>query len=103
MDSWQTDANKRLLSFVLTADRRGRDYAPDARYDATLRCIVNGPKTTHIADVLARWAGMWAQDMREAKAAGVEINAEDQWLTNMREADAEIDRYIAAEAARSAA
>lgn len=93
-DSWQSDARKRLLRHVL---RSGRDYAPDTRYDADARKLVQGPKAIHIAACLDRWAQMWAQDMRELAESGMTVTPADQdaqWAANMREANAEIDRYL---------
>lgn len=95
-DTWETDAAKRLLAYMI---RRAADLAPDSRYDAAARKVAPGPLTIHIADVLKRWAGMWAQDMREARAHGFDVDQDAQWLANMREAEAEISRYLAASAA----
>ncbi|HEU4627197.1 MAG TPA: hypothetical protein VFS52_20720, partial [Steroidobacteraceae bacterium] len=60
-----------------------------------------GPHTLAVADILQRWAQMWAADMRESAARRAEgfdldIDADAQWLANMANADAEIDRYLAA-------
>lgn len=101
-DTWHADAMKRLTMHVMR-DTSGRDYAPDSRYDAKLRAVVPGPLAVHIADCLHRWARMWAQDAREAKAAGIEFDQDAQWAENMRRGIEEIDRYLAVHKLRGAA
>lgn len=95
-DTWDTDAAKRLTAHIV---RRAADFAPDSHYDATTRRVIPGPTTMHIAGVLKRWADMWAQDMREARTYGFDVDQDAQWAANMREADAEISRYLASCAA----
>lgn len=95
-DSWHRDAMIRLTRHILRDASRARDFAPDARYDATTRTVVPGPKSMHIADVLHRWALMWAADMREARSSGIDLDQDAQWAANMLEAHAEIDRYLLA-------
>lgn len=72
-----------------------RDLAPDSRYDADTRLLVPGPHTMAIADCLNRWALMWAADMREAHAKGIELDQESEWKRCSDEANAEIDRCMA--------
>lgn len=92
-DTWRTDAMKRLLQHLLRNSTGPCDFAPDSHYDAVARKVVPGPKAMHIADVLERWALMWAADMREAKSAGIDVDQDAQWAANMAEAHAEIDRW----------
>jgi hypothetical protein len=94
-DSWQSDSRKRLLSFTLAAPDRNRDYAPDTSYEQ-LKLGKCGPHTVCIADILKRWADMWAQDMREDRAEGGNYDADKAWADCMHLADGEVDRYLAA-------
>lgn len=90
-DSWQGDARKRLLAHLVTTTR---DYSPDTSYEQLKRGHA-GPHSVAIGKVLDRWAAMWAADMRESQRAGIELDANAEWTRCIREADAEIGRYMA--------
>jgi hypothetical protein len=65
------------------------DYAPDFRNGAP------GPLTVQISKILRAHAALWANDMREHQQLGVAMDGKAAWLLHMREADAEIQRFIA--------
>jgi hypothetical protein len=92
-DQWQRAAKARLQSHLMRGTMRGRNYSPDQTYDLSKRGHC-GPHSACIAEIMQRWADMWAQDMREAEASALDVDAGAQWLANMREADAEVDRYL---------
>jgi hypothetical protein len=79
----------------------GVNYAPDTRYDADKRCNVTGPLTVQIDEILRRHANLWAQERREHELVGTSTAGQEleegraAWLQHMREADAEIKRFVA--------
>jgi hypothetical protein len=88
------NARQLLMRRILEGSPTGVNYAPDSHYDAAKRCNVQGPLTLQIAQILARHSKLWAAGMRERG----QTTAEDSrvaWLLEMREADAEITRFLA--------
>lgn len=93
-DSWKTDAAHRVRQFLMRAVMNGKNYAPDQTYELSKAGQV-GPKSAAIAQIFQRWADMWAQDMRETAAQGIDVDAGQQFDANMRQAVAEVERYLA--------
>ncbi len=86
------DANSRklLMHRILEGSPdKAVDYSPDFRNGAP------GPLTIQISKILRQHAGLWANDMREHAQLGVGLDGKQAWLLHMREADAEIKRFIA--------
>lgn len=93
-DRWAEDASLRMTSHMLRSVTRGKDYAPDQTPELSKRGQV-GPKSAAIARILQSHADCWAQDGREAMAAGIDFDNEATWKAAMAEADVEIGRYLA--------
>jgi hypothetical protein len=93
-DIWQIAAAHRLRQHVMRAVIRGRDYAPDQTRELSKAGKV-GPISAQISHVLQQHADLWAQDMREARAADLEVDENGTWSAAMLEADVEIDRFLA--------
>ncbi len=93
-DSIQTQATHRMRQHVMRGTMKGRNYAPDTTYEQ-LKLGHAGPHSLRIGEILQHWADMWAQDLRESNAKQLDIDVEQLWRECMRNADAEIDRYLA--------
>jgi hypothetical protein len=94
LDGWDRHAAQLLRRRVMDGSPHGVNYAPDTRYDADKRCNVTGPLTVQIDEILRRHASLWAQQMRELGDPPAH-EAKAAWLAHMREADAEIKRFVA--------
>jgi hypothetical protein len=96
MSSQDFDRNARSLLRLRISEGSpsGVNYAPDSHYDDTKRCVVCGPLTIQIDRILRRHAKLWAQNMRDMPPAD-SAAGKAAWLAEMREADAEIKRYLA--------
>lgn len=92
-DAWDANARKLMLRHTFEA-KSGINFAPDTTYEMQ-KAGRTGPHTIAIADILLRWALMWAADMREAAAASAEIDGKSTWQYCIRAAEEEIRRYIA--------
>jgi hypothetical protein len=101
IDGWDRNAAKLLRLRILGGSPDPTvNYAPDARYGSPV-----GPLTVQIDEILRRHAALWAQDMREhcALSPGIRMDGEATWARHMREADAEIKRFLAGHKLRGAA
>jgi len=90
-EDFDRNARQLLRLRVSEGSPNGVNYAPDSRYDETKRCVVTGPLTIQISKILNRHAKLWAARMRDE--AGT-VDGRAAWLEEMREADAEIHRFI---------
>lgn len=88
------NAGQLLRHRIAEGSPNGVDYAPDSRYDDTKRCVVTGPLTLQISKILNRHAKLWALSMRD-RGQTTAADGKAAWLAEMREADAEIKRYLA--------
>ena len=86
---FDANARKLLLHRLLQGSPNGVDYSPDYRNGAP------GPLTVQISKILRAHAALWANDMREHQELGVGMDGKAAWLLHMREADAEINRFLA--------
>jgi hypothetical protein len=87
------NANSLLRLRIAEGSPNGVNYAPDSRYDDTKRCVVTGPLTMQISKILNRHAKLWAQGMRD-RGQTTSADGKAAWLAEMREADAEIKRFV---------
>lgn len=95
-------ANFRLQQHLMRGVTRRRNYSPDTTTEM-LKAGKCGPHTVQITAIFTRWAAMWQADVDalEGPATGspgggfeFQADADDQWRENMRQADAEVDRYL---------
>lgn len=94
-DGWDRNASSLLRRRIFEGSPDPAvNYAPDTHYDSAKHCNVTGPLTVQIGDILLRHADLWAQGMRENPHRSVQ-EARSCWRLAMREADAEIKRYVA--------
>lgn len=93
-DSWALDAAHRLRKHLMRAVTLGKNFAPDQTYELSKRGQV-GPKSAAIAEIFQRHANVWAEDMREAKAVGLDFDADRTWSTTMSQAELEVGRFLA--------
>jgi hypothetical protein len=100
IDGWDRNAAKLLRLRILEGSPDASvNYAPDARYGAG-----PGPLTVQIDQLLRRHADLWAQSQRELHGDAISAEAgKVAWLLQMREADAEIKRFLAGHKLRGAA
>lgn len=89
------NASQLLRHRIAEGSPNGVNYAPDSKYDPAKRCAVVGPLTIQISKILRRHSLLWANDMREHASIDVHLDGKAAWLEHMREADAEIGRYLA--------
>lgn len=91
VDGWDRNARRLLLRRIFEGSPdKSVDYAPDN----------GGALTIQLGTILRNHAGLWAQDMREQLGMGQAHTSDADhgrvaWLQRMREADAEIKRYLA--------
>jgi hypothetical protein len=91
---FDSNARKLLVRRILEGSPdKSVDYAPDSRYDAEKRCAVVGPLTVQIHEILARHSRLWALEQR-TRVNPAEHEGKAQWLVQMRQADAEIKRFV---------
>lgn len=95
MSDHDFDRNARQLLRLRISEGspNGVDYAPDSKYDEAKRCAIAGPLTIQIDKILRRHAALWAQHMRDEPPPDT-ATGKSAWLAEMREADAEIKRFI---------
>jgi hypothetical protein len=91
---FERNARQLLRLRVAEGSPNGVNYAPDTHYDPAKRCAVVGPLTIQILKILRRHASLWALEMR-TKVNPTSEDGRIEWLGRMREADAEIKRYLA--------
>jgi hypothetical protein len=96
------NAGQLLRLRIAEGSPNGVNYAPDSRYDEAKRCAVVGPLTIQIDKILRRHAKLWAQSMRDNPPQD-SATGKAAWLAEMREADAEIKRYLAGPTFKSGA
>jgi hypothetical protein len=90
LDGWDRNASQLLRRRILEGSPdKTVNYAPDSRYGSPA-----GPLTVQIDRILRQHAALWAQDMREHEQLGVSMDGKAAFLLHMREADAEIKRFI---------
>jgi hypothetical protein len=80
---------------ILEGSPNGANYSPDWIAATSSSPGGPGPKSLVVASILRRHAALWANDMREHAELGVGMDGKAAWLLHMREADAEINRYLA--------
>lgn len=93
-DSWQLDAAHRLRKHLMRAVTLGKNFAPDTTLELMKRGQT-GPVSAQISKIFQHHADCWAADMREAKGAQIDFDAEAAWVATMREAEAEVGRFLA--------
>ena len=74
----------------------------DNEYDVVLTAKV-GPVSAQISEIFQRHADLWAADMREAASNRETCDVDATWTATMREAEAEVGRFIAGHSMRGAA
>ncbi len=91
LDGWDRNAAKLLrLRICEGSPDKTVNYAPDSKYGQPA-----GPLTIQIDEILRRHAALWAQYMRERELREAASIGKEAWLLAMREADAEIKRFLA--------
>lgn len=86
---FDSNARKLLLRRILEGSPdKTVNYAPDYREGQP------GPLTIQISQILRRHANLWALEQR-TRVNPSENDGRAQWLEQMRQADAEIKRFIA--------
>lgn len=85
---FDSNARKLLMHHILAGSKNGVDYAPDFRNGAP------GPQSIQIVKILRHHAQLWALEMRTRVNVSAEIGR-TEWLVHMRQADAEIKRFLA--------
>jgi hypothetical protein len=100
LDGWDRNAAKLLRLRILEGSPDTTvNYAPDVRYGSG-----PGPLTVQIDQILRRHAELWALEMREVHGEAMTAEAgKVAWLLQMREADAEIKRFLAGHTLKGAA
>ncbi len=93
-DSWQLDAAHRLRKHLMRAVTLGKNFAPDQTYELSKAGKV-GPKSAQIAEIFQRYAEVWAADMRDDQAAGLDLDADGEWTRGMQAAESEVGRFLA--------
>lgn len=88
------NARSLLMRRIFEGSPTGVNYAPDSRYDPETRCNVDGPLTLQIAEILRRHAQLWALEQR-TRVNPTESGGRAEWFEHMRQADAEISRFVA--------
>lgn len=88
--TFDDNARKLLLHRILEGSPdKSVNYSPDFRNGSP------GPQCVQISKILRAHARLWANDMREHAELGVGMDGKAAWLLHMREADAEIKRFLA--------
>jgi hypothetical protein len=101
-DPWSQLASKHLTRLVMTAALKGtRDYCPDQTPELSKAGRV-GPLSAQIAQILQQHANVWADDMRTAAAADLDVDQEATWKACIAEADAAIDKLLVTHKTRAA-
>lgn len=93
-DSWKLDAGHRLRKHLMRAVTLGKNFAPDQTYELSKAGKV-GPLSAQISTIFQHHADVWAADMRESAAAGVDIEADRTWSACMGDAELEVGRFLA--------
>lgn len=91
LDGWDRNAAKLLRLRILEGSPdKTVNYAPDSKYGSPV-----GPLTVQIDQILRRHAALWAQQQRELLPGPISADiGKAAWLLQMREADAEIKRFV---------
>lgn len=90
---FDSNARKLVLRHMLEA-KSGINFAPDTTPEM-LKAGRTGPHTLQISKILRQHALLWAHDMREHEQLGVGMDGKAAWAAHMREAEAEVLRYMA--------
>lgn len=101
-DTWQLDAAHRLRKHLMRAVTLGKNFAPDQTYELSKAGKV-GPLSAQIAEIFQHHADCWASDMRAAKDAGIDFDADSAWVATMYGAESEVGRFLAGHKLKGAA
>ncbi len=103
LDGWDRNASKLLRRRIFEGSPDNAvNYSPDWIQATAFEPGRPGPLTVQILEVLRRHADLWAQTMRERPDRSMQ-EGEASWRLEMREADAEIKRFVAGHKLRGAA
>lgn len=103
LDGWDRNASQLLRRRIFEGSPdKAVSYAPDWIAATATQPGRPGPLSLQICDILRRHADLWALEMRTRVNPSAEGGRID-WLVQMREADAEIKRFLAGHKLKGAA